>query len=181
LSTVRIADLADAEAIARVQVASWQAAYAGLMPAAVLSAFTVERRVTAWRAILARDASPDARTFVATNRAVVGFASTGSSRDPDAAPWSSELYALYLHPSVWGQGVGRALFDAAVADLCARGRREVTAWVLAGNARALRFYEAAGMRLDGGHKVEVMEGAQLPHVRCALALADVGTEPPQGP
>jgi len=27
-------------------------------------------------------------------------------------------------------------------------------WVLRGNARAIRFYEAAGFRLDGGAKVE---------------------------
>ena len=50
----------------------------------------------------------------------------------------------------------------------------MTAWVLEGNARAQRFYEAAGMRLDGGRKVEVEEGADLDYVRHALRTRGAG-------
>jgi hypothetical protein len=38
----------------------------------------------------------------------------------------------------------------------------VTLWVLGGNVRARRFYEVTGMRPDGGAKVEVEGGAELP-------------------
>ncbi len=170
--SVRLATLADAEPIARAQVASWRAAYTGLIPEAVLAAFTVEVRTTRWRAILARDA-PEERTWVAPAGNPLGFVSTGPSRDEGAGPAVAELYGLYLDPSAWGGGLGRALFEAATADLRARGRAAVTAWVLEGNARAHRFYEIAGMRPDGARKIEMEQGAALPHVRYALPLAPV--------
>jgi ribosomal protein S18 acetylase RimI-like enzyme len=170
-AAVRLATPADAEAIARVHVASFHAAYAGRMPAVVIAAFTLEKRVARWRDILARDA-PEERSFVSPAEGrVIGFASTGPARDADAAPGTAELYALYLDPAAWGLGIGRALFAEAVADLRARGRVAMTAWVLEGNARAQRFYEACGMRLDGERKVVVEEGADLVHVRHALPIA----------
>jgi hypothetical protein len=43
---IRQAILEDAEAIAKVHVASWQAAYKGLMPAEFLASLSVERRKT---------------------------------------------------------------------------------------------------------------------------------------
>jgi GNAT superfamily N-acetyltransferase len=168
---VRLAVPGDASAIARVHVESWRAAYIGLMPAAVLDAFTVEAREPRWQAILTREA-PDERTLVvlAPGGPVAGFASTGPSRDEGAAPDVAELYALYLAPGSWGAGLGRALFAAAIEDLRERGRAAMTLWVLDGNARGRRFYEAAGMRADGAIKIEIEERAELPHVRYRLPL-----------
>jgi ribosomal protein S18 acetylase RimI-like enzyme len=160
----------DAAALARVQVESWRAAYAGLMPDELLARLTVEKREARWQAILERRA-PDERTFVAQDSGrVLGFACTGPSRDAGAMPGSAELYSLYLDPSVWRCGLGRALFTHAIADLEERGHVAVTLWVLEGNARARLFYEAAGMETDGGTKIEVDEGAELPHVRYRLTL-----------
>jgi ribosomal protein S18 acetylase RimI-like enzyme len=162
---IRLAVPGDAAALARVQVESWHAAYAGLMPAAVLDAFTFEARAPRWQAILTRDA-PEQRTLVITSGGLVaGFASTGPSRDEGAAPGVAELYALYLAPGSWGRGLGRTLFAAALEGLREQGYASVTLWVLDGNARARRFYEAAGMRADGAVKIEIEEGAELPHVR----------------
>ena len=164
----------DAGALARAHVASWRAAYAGLMPEALLAGFTVEAREGRWREILGRDA-PGERTFVATGAGgILGFVSTGPSRDQGAGAGEAEVYGLYLDPGAWGLGLGRALFAAAVADLRERGRVRVTLWVLEGNARGRGFYEARGMRADGGFKVEVEEGVELPHVRYALALGGEG-------
>ena len=170
--SVRLATLDDAEPIARAQVASWHAAYTGLIPEAVLAAYTVEVRTARWRAILARDA-PEERTWVAPAGHPLGFISLGPCRDEGAGPTVAELYGLYLDPSAWGGGLGRALFEAAAADCRARARSLLTAWVLEGNARARRFYEIAGMRPDGAHKIEMEQGAALPHVRYTLPLAPV--------
>ena len=170
MSLVRLAVPGDAAAIARVHVESWHAAYAGLMPAAVLDAFTVEAREPRWRAILTRDAPAERTLVIAPGGFVAGFASTGPSRDEDAAPGAAELYALYLAPGSWGTGLGRALLAAAIGDLLARGHASMTLWVLDGNARARRFYEAAGMRADGAVKVEVEQGAGLPHARYRTTL-----------
>ncbi len=168
---VRPAAPADAGAVGRVQVESWRAAYAGMMPDAVLAGLSVEQRAAAWRGRLEHPEVPERRLFVVeVGGAVVGFASSGPSRDAGADTGTAEVYALYLLPAAWGLGHGRALFAAAVDDLRTRGFARITLWVLDRNARGRRFYEAAGMRPDGGAKVEVEGGADLPHVRYALAL-----------
>src|SRR5690349_20414839 len=131
--------------IARVHVAAWHASYRGLMPDALLDGFTLEVRGPRWRDILAGEAD-DARTWIVeAERAIAGFLSSAPTRDPDRDPSCvSEVLALYLEPARIGHGLGRALMDHALADLRARGAREVDLWVLDGNARAERFYAAAG-------------------------------------
>jgi len=79
---------------------------------------------------------PGQEVWVAERKgAVVGLAAV----DGDV------LEQLYVEPSAWGSGVGRALLDAVRA---ARpdGLRLA---VFARNARARRFYEVAGFRLTG--------------------------------
>jgi len=168
--SIRRAGPADAPAIARVQVASWRAAYAGLMPDALLAGLSIEQRAAGWRNRLEHRAPPSYRCFVlqGAGQEVRGFVSTGPSRDDDAAPSTVELYAFYLDPTAWGRGLGRALFAAAVSDLQDRGCGAITLWVLEGNARARRFYEAAGLEPDGAARIEVEEGAALPHLRYCL-------------
>jgi ribosomal protein S18 acetylase RimI-like enzyme len=153
-SVVRLATEGDARAIAEVQVASWQAAYRGLMPDARLDAFTVEARAPVWARILEKRES---RTTVCVRDHVVAFCSTGESRD---TPGQGEIWALYAHPEVWGTGAGRELIEEAKRELSA-SYSHTTLWVLAGNTRAIRFYEAAGFELDGFEKVD--DG--LPHLR----------------
>jgi GNAT superfamily N-acetyltransferase len=167
---IRLAVPGDGEGIGRVQVDSWRAAYAGLMPDAVLAGLSAEQRGAAWRGRLERPEVPERRCFVVDVSAeVLGFASTGPSRDEGADRETAEIYALYLAPTAWGRGYGRALFAAAVDDLGARGFSAVTLWVLGGKLRARCFYEAAGMRPDGGAKVEIEGGAELPHLRYRLS------------
>jgi len=54
------------------------------------------------------------------------------------------LYAIYLERAVLGRGVGRRLLTYALHDLRLGGYGAATLRVLDGNARAIRFYEAAG-------------------------------------
>ena len=49
----------------------------------------------------------------------------------------------YVRAAYWGTGVGYALFEIAIGD------RAAYLWVLAGNERAIGFYERQGFRLDG--------------------------------
>lgn len=148
--SVREATLADAAAIARVHVASWQTAYRELIPAARLATFTVPARVAAWRRNLR--GGHGARTIVFEDAGgLAGFASIGRSHE--LAGWG-EIYALYVDPERWGEGVGSALFASAIATLAADGRTRVLLWVLEGNERALQFYQGSGFALDGARKVE---------------------------
>jgi GNAT superfamily N-acetyltransferase len=157
----------DVEAIARLHIRSWQVAYRGLLPDALLDGLdaTYERRVAQGRA------APKADVFVAEQDTVaLGFARISASRDPDASPETGELMAIYLAPEAWGKGIGRELLGRAVDELRARGYRRATLWVLDTNARARRFYEAAGWRADGSVKEEPHLGATLREVRYAREL-----------
>jgi len=144
---IRRASPDDAHAIADIHVAASRAAYRGLMPEAHLDSFTVERRETTWREILA---SGDGDTWVAEDEAgrPLGWIHVGSSRDPEAAPTTGELRAMYIEPPSWRRGIGRALWEEAERDLSAHGFTEVTLWVFRDNAGALAFYRQLGFTED---------------------------------
>lgn len=169
---VRAARPADAAAIARVHVASWQAAYRGIVPDAYLDGLDVQDRTGMWSQRLA-DPAPPMRTLVAEVGAdIVGFVTYGPSRDDDAPPETAEIQAIYVDPGAWGAGVGLALMSAAVEALgpaesaCSR----ITLWVLRDNTSARRFYETAGFAADGATTTVTIGDVDLAEVRYARDL-----------
>jgi GNAT superfamily N-acetyltransferase len=162
---LRHARLADADAIARVHVASWHHAYRELIPADRLANFTVERRTQAWRHNLSgrgpgrtivadaalAEPSSDSRATGEPSPDIVGFASTGPSRGERG--WG-EIWALYVHPRAWGTGIGSALFADAMGYLTSLGYARTLIWILDGNQRAIEFYAGNGFALDGTRVVE---------------------------
>ena len=77
----------------------------------------------------------------------------------------AELYAIYLHPSRWDRGIGRALLQRAEDSMRSSGFREAVLWVLEGNERGERFYRAAGWEHDGGSKLDQFQGAAVTELR----------------
>jgi GNAT superfamily N-acetyltransferase len=142
---LRDATPADAHAIATVHVRSWQAAYRGLLPDAVLAGLSVPAREQSWFDILSA-ARPRTRTvFAVRGTTMLGFASIGPTLDSaESDPAVGELYALYLDPAVWGRGVGVRLHAVALHRLRSYGFDRASLWVLEGNERALRFYRREG-------------------------------------
>jgi GNAT superfamily N-acetyltransferase len=169
--TIRAAVVDDARAIAQIHVDGWRAAYRGQMPDALLDGLSVDQRTEQRRKDLATPRSPEHRTWVAEEDGrIVAFAITGPSRDEDAAAGVAELFAIYAKPARWGTGAGRAMLAHVLADLRGRGLPAVTLWVLDTNARARRFYEAAGFAADGGEKSQPFGGVPLREVRYLSAL-----------
>jgi len=122
---VREARREDAEAMGRAHAASASAVYG--------REEDLERRTQRWREVFDE---PESRPYLAeVDGEVVGVLSVGPS----------ELYAIYVHPDWWGQGVGQALLDQA-HELLAETCDEAELTVLVGNARAQRFYERNGWR-----------------------------------
>jgi ribosomal protein S18 acetylase RimI-like enzyme len=144
----------DAEAVARVHVETWQAAYAHALPRVQLMAQAPQDRVEMWRRWPPLVAEVDGE--------ITGFVSVGPCRDDEKL---GELYAIYVHPRHWDTGVGRSLMEAGETRLRELGYDEAILWVLDDNPRARRFYEIAGWSLDGGAREDELFGFKLAEVR----------------
>jgi ribosomal protein S18 acetylase RimI-like enzyme len=144
----------DAPGIACVHVRSWQAAYRGQLPDAMLDALSVDERTAFWRALLGEERSRSAVIVAEVEGVIAGFASAGPCRDIDLGEGSGEIYALYVAPEAWSAGIGRALMEACLSALLADGFPLLSLWVIESNQRARAFYERTGWRADGARKSE---------------------------
>ena len=158
--------------MADLHVRSWQVAYRGVVPDAILDGFSIPQRRDSWaRTIGLASAEPsrDGRIWVVEEAGGVrGFATTRPGRDDDLPPGAGEVHSIYLAPEAWSRGLGSALLATAVDDLQARGFSPVVLWVIEANGRARRFYERAGWRLDGGRQPIDFDGVPVGEVRYRL-------------
>lgn len=164
---VRHAVLDDAEGIARVHTRSWQIAYRGIMSDDYLDALSWETRFKMWSSRLSTTQPASNNLFVATDAddSVTGFAAIGEVRDEDlASKRFFELFAIYVDPEAWAQGIGKALLASALQSVPGEAPG-VSLWVLAGNDRARRFYQHNGFEHDGTSKVQSIGGRDLEEVR----------------
>jgi ribosomal protein S18 acetylase RimI-like enzyme len=166
--TIRVASVPDAAAVARVHVESWKVAYRGIMPDAKIAQMDLATRTRFWAERLAVREWP---VFVVEDRdQLIAFCHMTASRDPDADPTQvGEIASIHVLPNRTGTGLGRRLLDRAFAEFRKRGYREVTLWVLEGNASARRVYEKVGFRDDGGRKT--YSETEVPEVRYRVRLS----------
>ncbi|MEW6404433.1 MAG: GNAT family N-acetyltransferase [Chloroflexota bacterium] len=140
---VRRASLADAEAIARIHVGSWQEAYRGVIPDSVLDRLSVDARLTQWRTSLADPNDEYHRVFVGeVDGDILGFVSYGAERESDPV-YRGELFAIYIMRSGHRRGLGRRLVAAVAQSLLDIGLSSMLVWVLGKNP-ARGFYERLG-------------------------------------
>ncbi|MFC7753856.1 GNAT family N-acetyltransferase [Tsukamurella soli] len=150
-------------AIAQVHVRSWQVGYAGLLDADDLEALRPEARATDYRL----DGEPP-RTYVAEidSPAIAGFVTV----DPSAIP--GRIRALYVHPDHWRSGVGSALMQRALDELVRADHAVAELWVLQGNNRAERFYDAHGWMPTGRFRREVVWGMTVGEREYRMNIGD---------
>ena len=181
---IRPAIVNDADALARVHVDSWRAAYRGLVPDSFLESLNLEQRAQRFRESLA---SGTGDTYVVEESdELFGFLTLGACRDADVDPATTgEIWGIYLAPRHWRKGVGRQLCQTAEQMLVSRHYRQAVLWVFEGNAAARRFYEAMGFEADGASKM-LSPGAPLKAIRYwkRLKLAEphgaTNAAPPHG-
>ena len=167
---VRTAVFADAEAIARIHVATWRAAYRGILPDETLAALSEDTRARQWREWLGDQSRGIVVLVAEIDAAVAGFASLGPSRDDDAALGAWEIHAIYIDFPHWRAGLGRDLVARAVETSRTKGATRLTLWVLARNDAACRFYEAVGFALDGALKVDHIGPTEVVELRYGITL-----------
>jgi ribosomal protein S18 acetylase RimI-like enzyme len=159
---VRLATIEDAETIAAIHVRTWQTAYEGIVPAQFLAALSIQERANMWRIVISEH-----HGFVllaASPHGEVGFISFGPSRVEDGRE-KAEIYAIYVLPQFWHQGIGRELLDEAERRLEGQHFVAITLWVLEKNAQARQFYVARGFRLDASRREQKIGGSLLTEVR----------------
>ncbi|HZW43677.1 MAG TPA: GNAT family N-acetyltransferase [Dermatophilaceae bacterium] len=83
---------------------------------------------------------------------IIGLAAAVVTRDPDA-PTAWELYSINVVAQQQGSGVADDLMQATAGD------RDMTVWVVSDNARAQRFYDRHGFRIEGATRVHEVTGA----------------------
>ena len=150
-----------AEAVARLHIACWQEAYAGIVPAEVLATSDLAERTAKWRQSIA---DPDSFVLAAFDDArPVALVLARARNEPDAADGEGEIGALYVRASHYRLKLGTQLMAAAARWWLARGGRSLRLGVLTENARAVAFYERIGGRLVKATTYS-WGGADLPHL-----------------
>ena len=158
----------DAAALTALNVASWRAAYAHMMP----EAFLARIDAAAWeQRLCARFEDTSQFTVVAcAGGHRLGFVTAGPVRDEPTAG-GGEVYALYVDPEHTGRGVGSTLLEAGVARLAGSGFSRASLWVFTHNADARHFYEQRGWRLEPHHWYWQKDGLRRQLVCYSRSLA----------
>lgn len=133
LITVRDAEAADSDTLAKLWFDGWQDAHASILP----NAITEDRTLASFRERLV-EALSNTRVLIAGDT-LVGMAMLKND----------ELYQFYVAVAARGTGAAARLMDDAVTLLRARGVAEAWLACAIGNDRAARFYEKSGWRRAG--------------------------------
>jgi hypothetical protein len=174
---VRAARASDASALARIQVASWQATLGGVIPAGVLAELSSDAALGQfggrWREAITSPPTSRHKVLVAYAAGApgepVGFASVGPATDEDRWPGTDgELYELHVAPGA-GDGHDGRLLHSVADTLAEDGFQTACTWALADDAGRVSFLTAAGWAADGSHGNLDM-GAKVPVVRLHTRL-----------
>lgn len=143
--TLRAPSFDEAETMARLHIACWREAYAGIVPDEALAAADLGARTERWRKSLA---DPDSFALAAfSDETPVGFILARPNSDPAIIGADGQIAALYVLRSHYRLKLGSRLMAATARWWLARGGQSLGLGVLTDNARALAFYQRIGGRI----------------------------------
>lgn len=149
---IRKAAMEDAAGIAKVHVDSWRTTYKGIIPDDFLSKLSYEQRTKLWDRII-----PEEGNYVVVAEAsegrIIGFAS-GSKRDTNTVPNSSDLTSIYLLEEYQGQGIGKQILKHIFLHFKSLGYQKIFVDVLADN-KTRHFYEYYGAKLFNKTQINI--------------------------
>ena len=157
---IRTAKPEDAPAIAHIHVATWQATYRGIVPAAYLASLNEADFTTRWAEWLRGEASI-LISVAEQGTDLIGFASGGPIRKP-VPNYDAELYAIYILPNAHRTGLGRKLVSGIADHLRSQGHTHMLVWVLRDNPAAT-FYQHLEATLVTEDTVDI-GGSHLPEL-----------------
>ncbi|OKL49655.1 hypothetical protein BSR29_01485 [Boudabousia liubingyangii] len=103
---------------------------------------------------------------------LVGWIIVGRAREENYQHMG-ELKGIYVAPEHFGQGAGSALIELGERTIAAHGHESAYLWVLAGNERAIRFYQSHGWQApsDYASKIVSIDGHAATEERYTKKLA----------
>jgi GNAT superfamily N-acetyltransferase len=159
---VRLATVADAAEIARIQRATWRLAYADLLGTRALDELSAAEVEDRWATAIEH---PGSTVHIATEGPfTVGFCVAGPAPEeeeeadaggepPADAPVTGLLATILVEPR-WGRrGHGGRLLAEAAAALRDAGASRGVAWVAQADPASLSFFRRAGWHPDGTVRV----------------------------
>jgi GNAT superfamily N-acetyltransferase len=150
--SVRPAQPGDVDAIARIEVETWRATYAGMLPDRVLLGMSERRQKGAWTGLV-RFRPGDVVVVEDPEAGVVGFGNCGAQRDP-SLPYAGEVFTLYVTPDAQNRGVGRQLIGALFDRLQHTGKNSALIWVIRANPSRF-FYQRLGGKVILTRRIRV--------------------------
>jgi GNAT superfamily N-acetyltransferase len=153
---IRAARPGDARRIARLDVETWRAAYAGILATPFLVGLSAQRREVGWSAVIEREPR-DVRVAVDADGNIQAFGSCGRCRA--GAKFAGEVFTLYVAPDWQNQGIGRRLLITLFERLAAQGCGSAIIWVLRDNPGRF-FYRRLGGR-EVQHKIFAVGGKRI--------------------
>lgn len=169
--SVRLARTSDVDDVARVQIAAWRAAYADLLPDAVLGALDADDIAWEWGRALLQSGPHRLLVAIGSEGTVVGAAAVGPSDDPDAAG-AGEITLLVVDPAHWGAGHGSRLLQASVDHLIAAGHGEAVTWIPLADEPRRAFLQSAGWGPDTAYRDREVGDDVIREVRLVTLIAD---------
>ncbi|MFI2650483.1 MULTISPECIES: GNAT family N-acetyltransferase [Micromonospora] len=183
LGYVRPARPEDAGEIARLQLATWRAAYRRILPRHVLDNLDEAYLARRWSAAVQEPPSGAHRVLVAVEQAeqsyLVGFAASGPADAEALAPGEpAEALAdgvaavtdLLVEPR-WGRrGHGSRLLAAMVDHWREDGFTRAVAWAFDADAATRKFLTSTGWEPDGAARALDVDDMLVPQVRLHVGV-----------
>ncbi|PZS18151.1 MAG: N-acetyltransferase [Pseudonocardiales bacterium] len=175
--SVRSAQSDDVTEIARIQLETWRAGYATILPAAVLESLSSEATQQAWHQAVAAPPSPRHHVLIAQEQDWrVGFVAFGPAEDlqpGDPDPGSTIALGPLLVEPRWGRrGHGSRLLAAAVDHARGDGMARAIVWLPERDDASREFFISAGWAPDGLARALDTGSGELREIRLHVSLAE---------
>ena len=132
MTTIRRAQLADAEELARCHVAAWRDSYRPAISEQILANLSIDQYVAKWTARI--DGEPASQVLIADHQPgrVIGLLYGGPERSGEGQ-YGGEIYSIYVLREFRRQGIGRKLFNEFSRSLLEAGISSLLVWVFEEN------------------------------------------------
>lgn len=149
---IRLATISDIDQVAPMHMNAWRDAYRGIFPNSVLEKLKPNDFSEKWYSWLKDPLRVN--WIVQSKDNFPGFISFGNTEKEDIfTNW--EIFAIYIDPNYWGQGIGKSLMTSCMDFLKDNEISQVRLWIVQQNIGAQRFYENLGFIKT--HKIRKQE------------------------